>query len=135
MLAEYLERHDVERAFVRGRKYDGRRAAVHVGSEPVGRSDAPAVTRVQSRETMHRHRGTQIVADPSLVLEELGGDDSADRVAALILGSGAAASIPEETGHRIQAARLEIPAEDIALAHDASLLTVPRRPRAARAWK
>jgi len=122
MFAEHVDRHDFERPFMRGRKKDRCGAAVHMRAEPVGRGDAPPVTRVQSWEAMHGHRCAQVVADLSLVFKELGRDDSTDRVTAKILRPGAAAAIPEESGERINAARLKLTAEDIALTHDASLL-------------
>ena len=51
----------------------------------------------------------------ALVLEELGGHHRADRVAAQVLGPGAAAAVAVEPGHRIGAARLQVAAEDVAL--------------------
>ena len=61
-----------------------------------------------------------------LVREELRGDDRADRVAAAVLGTGVAAAVPEEPGHRLGAAGLQLPAQDVALGHCANVRTVGR---------
>ena len=51
------------------------------------------------------------------MLEELLGDDGADRVAADVLGAGAAAAVAVEPGHRVGAAGLERLPQDVAVAH------------------
>ena len=62
------------------------------------------------------------------MLQELGRDDGADRVTAEILGAGAAAAVPEEAGHRVRAARLQVVAEDVALRHGPHHGLVPYDP-------
>ena len=103
---------------VGGGQHHRRRAAVLVGPQPVDRGDAPAVARHEPREVVLRHRRAEVVADRALVLEELGRDDGADRVAAEVLGTGGAAAVPVEAGHRVGAARLELAAEHVAVRHD-----------------
>jgi hypothetical protein len=57
----------------------------------------------------------QIVADPSLMLEELGGDHRADGVAAEVLRPGGAAPVTVEAGDRVGAARFEFSPQYVAL--------------------
>ena len=109
VLAQRLERHDLQRALVRRGEHDVRRGAVLVGAQPVDRRDAPAVAGHEAREAVQRHRRREVVADAALVVEELLGHDRADRVAAEILGSGAAAAVAVEAGQRIGAAGLQRP--------------------------
>ena len=117
MLAKGIERDDLQRPLVgRGEDDEGRRPIL-VGAQPVGRGHAPAVARLQAGEAVERHGGDQVVADPALVLEELGGDDRADRVAAEVLGAGVAAAVAEEPGDGVVAAGLQRAAEDVPLAH------------------
>src|SRR5699024_3282546 len=75
---------------------------------------APPVARDEPREAELRHRGREVVPDAALMIEELLGDDRAQRVAAPILRSGAAAAVSEESGERIGSARLQRTAEHIA---------------------
>src|SRR3954447_21253395 len=51
------------------------------------------------------------------MVEELRGDHCTDRVTTLVLGSGPAAAITKEPGDRVQAARLQIGTEHVALCH------------------
>lgn len=76
MLLQQLERHDVEGTLVRAREHDGGRRAVQVRAQPVGRRDAPPVTRIQPGEPVLRHRRAEVVADAPLVLEDLGAKTS-----------------------------------------------------------
>ena len=55
------------------------------------------------------------------MLEELGRDHGADRVAPEVLGAGAAAPVTVEAGHGIGAARLKLLAEDVAIVHGISI--------------
>src|SRR3546814_1551288 len=53
--------------------------------------------------------------------QELRGDHGADRVAAEVLGAGAAAAVSEEPGHRIRAARFELAPQDVQFTHRCSM--------------
>ena len=76
----------------------------------------------------------EVVADPALVVEELGGDDRADGVAAPVLRSGAAASVPVEAGDGVGATRLQLAPEHVAFGHPRSIACHDRRrPKAAGA--
>lgn len=68
-------------------------------------------------------RGDEVVADRTLVLEELCGHHRADRVAAPIFGTGPAGAVSEEAREGIEAAGLEGPAEDVAL-HPSSIVRI-----------
>src|SRR5918998_1325018 len=116
-LAQRDERDEVERALVRGGEHDVRRRAVLVGVQPVRGGHAPAIAGRQARESEERHGRDEVVADPALVLEELGGDNRADRVAATVLRAGRAAAVAVEARQRVGAAWLQVAAEDVALGH------------------
>src|SRR5215831_3866114 len=57
------------------------------------------------------------------MLQELGGDHGADRVAAQVLRASAAAAVAVEAGQGVGAARLQLAAQDIALVHESSIPT------------
>ena len=121
VLAQRVERHDLQRPLVRGGEHHPGCGAVVVGPQPVRRRHAPAVPRHQPGELVLRHGGGQVVADPALMLEELGGHHRADRVTPPVLGPGAAAAVPVEPGDRVSAARFQLPTQHIAIAHLSSI--------------
>src|SRR4051794_19957480 len=121
MLRERGQRHDVERARARRREHDERRRAVLVGAQPVGDRHAPAVAGHEAGEAEPQHRRREVVADAVLVLEELGRDDRADEMRSDAAGVRTAAAVAEEARHRVAAARLERPAEDVAFGHGRSI--------------
>src|SRR5215510_2674145 len=53
--------------------------------------------------------------------QELGGDHGTDRVTAQVFRARAAAAVAVEAGDRVAAARLQLAAEDIVLAHASSI--------------
>ncbi len=120
---EDLQRDDLERALVGRGQHHRRGGALPVRLQPVGRGHAPPVPRHQPGEPELGHRRGQVVADPALVLEELGGHHRADGVAAQVLGAGRAASVPVESGERIGSTRLKLAAEHITVAHACSIRT------------
>ena len=97
------------RPLVRRRQHHVRSGAIVMSPQPVRRCHAPAVAGHQAGEVELGHRGAQVVADTALVLQELRGDDRADRVAAEVLRPGGAAPVPVEAGDRVAAARLQLP--------------------------
>lgn len=117
VLLEHCKRDDLQRALVCGREHDRGGGAVVVRAEPVHRRDAPPVSGNQSREPELRHRSRQVITDASLMLEELGGDNGADRVAAQVFGTRGATSIPVKTGQRIGATGLQLSAKHVTVAH------------------
>ena len=127
MLLEDLQWHHVEGALMGACQHHRCAAAVFMGTQPVERGDTPPVPRDQSGEAELRHRGTQIIADRPLVLEELGGDHRADGVQAAVLIAGRAAAIPIEPGHRVGAAGVQRFAEDVEISHLASIGHARRR--------
>lgn len=115
VMLEHRERDDLERSFVRRRQDDRRAGPIRVSAQPFGSGDAPSVTGSETREAVLRHRGRQVVADTALMIQELGGDDGAHGVATEIVGIRVARSISEPAGHRIDAAGLQLAAEDVSL--------------------
>ena len=120
---EHVERDQLERPLVGGGEHDRRGHAVVVGLLPPRRHHAPPVTGREPGEVPLRSRGRQVVADLQLVLEELRGDHRAHRVQADVVGPAGAAAVAVEAGHRVGAAGLELPAQDVALAHVPTLVT------------
>ena len=125
VLLESGERHDVERPLMGGRQHDVGRGAVEVGPKPVHGGDAPAVAGREPGKLELRHGSGEVVADATLVLEELGGHHRADRVAAPVLGPRLAAPVPVEPRHGVGAARLEVPANHIPVGHTGSIAGRP----------
>src|SRR5438067_733560 len=121
VLPERLQRHDVQGPLMGGGQHHGRGDAVAVGPQPVGRGHAPAVPGHQPGEGELGDRGAEVVADPALVVEELGGHHGADRVTAPVLRPGVAAAVPVEAGDRVRAARLQLAAQHIPGAHGSSI--------------
>jgi hypothetical protein len=121
VLLERRERDDLERPLIGGcQHYVGGRAVL-VRAQPVHRGYAPAVAWDEPGEVVLRHRCDQVVADTTLVLEERGRDDRADRMAPAILWTAATAAVTIEAGERIDATRLELAAEHITFAHVRSI--------------
>jgi phosphoglycerate dehydrogenase-like enzyme len=106
VLAQRIDRHDLQCPLVRRRHDDRGRHTVPVGAQPVRRRHAPAVAGHQPGEPVLRHRGGQIVADVPLVLEELRGHHRADRVAPDVLRSAVTASVAVKAGQRVRPAWL-----------------------------
>ena len=72
VLAQDVERDDVERPLVGGGQHDVGGRAVAVGPQPVGGGHAPAVAGDQAREAVLAGMGVrQVVADAALVVQEL----------------------------------------------------------------
>ena len=97
---EQLDRDDVERTGVRRAEHDLGRVAGLVGLEPAGGAEAPAVAGLEPLEPVLGVRRREVVAGRLAELEELGGDDDADRVAAEILRARRAAAVAVEAGER-----------------------------------
>jgi hypothetical protein len=125
VLLEGVERDDFERQPMRGCKDDVGRGTGLMRRQPVGCSHTPAITGHEPRKSILRHRRDQVVADAQLVLEELGGDNGADRVAPKVLRTGVAASITKESGNRVGAADRERSPQDVdvtwLIAHETDL--------------
>ncbi len=92
-----------------------------MGTQPVGGGYTPAVAWDETGEPILRHWGAEVVADASLVIEELPGHHGAHSVAAAVLGAGLARSIPIEAGDGIDSARLQVGSKGIELAHGDSM--------------
>ena len=118
------ERNDVKRPFMGGRQHYVGGRAVLVRPQPVHRGHTPAVAGREPREVVLRHRGDQVVADTTLVLEERGCDHRADRVAPLVLRTGTTAPVTVKAGEGIGPAGLELTAQ-----HGRLVATVSRQVR------
>ena len=125
MLLQSFERDDLESSLMRGCENDVGGGAVYVRLEPVRRGHAPAIARHQPGEAIPRHWRDQVVADLLLMLEKLGSDHGADRVAAKVLGAGVAATVAKEPGDRIGTTCVERSAEDIEVGHGPSIALAP----------
>ncbi len=110
MLLEHRERDDLKRPLIgRCEHYECSRAVL-VSPEPVDGGHAPSIPGHEAREAVLRHRSAEIVANATLVFEELRGDHRADCVAAPILDSRPAAPVSIEACQRVGAAGLQFAA-------------------------
>lgn len=114
VFTQYFERHDLGRKFVCAGKHDRGSGAVHMGTKPVSRSHAPAVTRIQAGESVLRRRCSQCVSDAGLVIQKLAADDGTDGMAAYVAGIGVAAAVAVPAGHWFGPTRFKRAAEHIA---------------------
>jgi hypothetical protein len=88
MLFEDIKGHDVEGSLMCRFQDDERSGPIHVSSQPVMCRDTPAITRHKAGEAVLGCWSGEVVSDLSLMLEELGCDHGADRVATDILRPG-----------------------------------------------
>jgi hypothetical protein len=130
VLLERSERNDLKRPFMSGRQHYVGGRAVLVRPQPVQRGHAPAVAGREPREMVLRHRGDQVIADTSLVLEERGRDHRTDRVAPPVLGTGTTAPVTVKARERVDAARLKLTTERITIDHRTSIAWQTSRCRA-----
>src|ERR1700678_615189 len=121
VLAQRGQRDDLQRALVRARQDDRRRAAILVGAKPVHGRHAPAVPRYQPGEAELRHGSGEVVADTPLVLEELARHDRADGVTPPVLGSGRACAVTVEPSQRVTPTGLKLSAQHVPVAHPSSI--------------
>jgi hypothetical protein len=107
------ERAPLEGACVRGAQADrGCRARLE-GFLPAGRAEAPTVTRDEPRKSMCGHGRAEVVAVRPGELEEFVGHDCAHGVDAVVISAGVAAAVTVEARERVEAARFEVPTEDV----------------------
>ena|SRR3984885_839211 len=90
-------------------------------AKPVDCCHAPSVAGDQSGESILRHRRHEIIADPSLVLEELSGNDGADGVTTKIFRPRRAAAVTIEARHRVGATHLQFTTKDVTVDHATSI--------------
>ena len=121
VLLERGQRNDLKRPLMGGRQHYVSGRAVLMRPQPVQRGHAPAVARREPRELVLRHWGDQVVADTTLVLEERGRDHRADRVAPPVLRTGTTAPVTVKAGEGVDAARLKLATEHIAIGHRTSI--------------
>ncbi len=121
MLTKEGKRDDVERSFMGRRQHHRRRLAIVIGAQPVAGRHAPAITRNEAGEVVLGKRCTQVIANPALMSEELGGDHGAHGVTAEIIGPGGAASIAVVAREGVGSARLERGAQYVQIAHPVSM--------------
>ena len=121
VLLERSERNDLKRPFMGGRQHHVGGRAVLVRPQPVQRGHAPAVAGREPRELVLRHRGDQVIADTTLVLEERGRDHRADRVAPPVLRTGTTAPVTVKAGEGVDATRLKFATQHITVGHRTSI--------------
>jgi hypothetical protein len=133
VLLERSERNDLKRPFMGGRQHYVGGHAVLVRPQPVQRGHAPAIAGREPREVVLRHRGDQVIADMTLVLEERGRDHRADRMASPVLRTGTTAPVTVKAGEGIDATRLKLATEHITFGHRTSIAWRTSRCRAPEA--
>jgi hypothetical protein len=130
VLLKRSERNETKRPLMGRRQHHVGGRAILVCPSPVQRGHAPAVAGREARKLVLRPRGDQVVADTTLVLEERGRDNRTDRVAPPVLWTGSTTPIAVKAGERVAATRLKLAAENIAIAHYASVARSTRLSRA-----
>ena len=133
VLLERSERNDVKRPLMGGRQHHVGGRAVIVRPQPVQSGHAPAVAGREPGEVVLRHRGDQVIADTTLVLEERGRDHRADRVAPPVLRTGTTAPVTVKAGEGVDATRLKLATEHITIGHRTSIAWQASRRRAPEA--
>ena len=108
-----MQRHDVERARMGGRKTDLRGAAFVMGLKEAGGAEAPLIACRKPVKAELRSRGGKVVSHIFGIGQKLIRHDGADGVAAVILAAGIARPVPEKAGQGIFGAGQERPTEDI----------------------
>jgi len=68
-----------------------------------------------------RHRSDQVIADTTLVLEERERDHRTDRVAPQVLRTGTTAPVTVKARERVDATRLKLATEHVAIGHRTSI--------------
>jgi hypothetical protein len=121
VLLEHGERNDLKRPLMGRRQHYVGGRAVLMRPQPVQRGHAPAVAGREPREVILRHRGDQIIADTTLMLEERGRDHSADRVAAPVLRTSTTAPVTVKAGEGVDATLLKLATEHITIGHRTSI--------------
>ena len=101
MLLKDTQGHDVECAQVGGRQVDFWGTTFVMGLQETRGAEAPGVAWFEACKVEFWLRCGEIVADVFRVCEKLCGHDSADRVAALIFGTGVAGAVTKKAGQRI----------------------------------
>jgi hypothetical protein len=126
VLLKHCERHDLECPLIGRCEHHVGRCAIFVRPQPVLCGHTPPISGHEAREVKLGHWGAEIVADATLMLEELSGGHRADRVAAPVLGPRPTAPISIEAGERVDAARLQLVAQYIAVTHLGIIAQEPR---------
>ena len=111
--AHCFKRDDFQSALVRGLKNDAWSHVVLVGLLPAGGAETPAVSRLETGETVFWHGGGKVVPSEFGELKELGGHFHTNRVRTKILIIGVTTTVAKESRQRISATRLERTAQNI----------------------
>lgn len=116
VLDKQLEWYDLQRGLV-GSFQDYRTGGSgFLDLEPTRGADAPAVTGLETRESMLRHGGREVIAEGLRGVEEGSIDDAANGVDAEVVNASFAAAGSIEASHGVAAAGGEGLAEDIVAA-------------------
>ena len=110
---------------VRRADHDGGCDAGAVRLEPPRRAYAPLVSRLEPVESPLGPRCREVVARPAAEGQELLRHHRADRVTPDVVTAGGAAAVPEESGHGIGRARLQLAADDVAIGVAVHTCTLP----------
>jgi hypothetical protein len=116
VLDKQLEWYDLQRRLVGSfQNYrTGGSGLLHL--EPTSGADAPSVTGLETRETVLRHGGREVIAEGLRGVEEDSIDDAANGVDAEVVRACFAAAGSIEAGHGVAAASGEGLAEDVVAA-------------------
>ena len=112
---KYLEGDDLQRGLVRGFQHYGTRSAGALHLQPSRRTHAPAIARLEPRETELRHGRREVIAQARGHGEKFLRDNAADGVQTEIVRAGVAAAIAKKAGHWLASAGFQRLPEDVFL--------------------
>ena len=113
MILENGQRNNVEDVSVGGSKNHRSSDSVVIRPEPVSCRHAPAIAGHEARKVVLRHRRSEVVSDPRLMVEKLPSHDRAYGVAAMVAFIGVAGTVTEETCNGIDSTRFEFRSENV----------------------
>ena len=100
MVAQHVQRHNIERAQMRGGQVHPRRAALIRGLQEPRGTEAPRIARLEPGKAEFGARGAEIVTDIFRIGQKFVGHYSTYSVAPLIFGACIAKPIAEKPANR-----------------------------------
>ena len=107
MLSEDLQRNDLNGAALGGVQQNWRSHSILMGLLPSRCTHTPVISRLKTRKTKLRHRGTQIISLCSAVAEKAFRHHAADAVTSKIPHIGSTVTISEPSGHWLTTAHFQ----------------------------
>jgi hypothetical protein len=120
--AQFFQRNEFQRAYVRRRQHDSRRASSFKRFLPSSHTQTPSIAAFETREVEFGNGRAQIVADHRTETKELLAHHRAHGVQAVIPRARAAVAIAIKTRARLSTAGFESTAQDVSKISHAPIL-------------